>query len=114
MLRRTADPVFNHTMVYDGIRDTDLSEACVELTVWDRDRLASNMLGGLRLGVGTGNGGRGPCQNTQTDDKYGSCKGSTHQMAHWVVSYIIIHNKIIILILMRMRAGLSGSLDLTT
>ncbi|GAA6225718.1 synaptotagmin-like protein 2 [Lates japonicus] len=54
VLRRTVDPVFNHTMVYDGIREADLMDACVELTVWDRDRLASNLLGGLRLGVGTG------------------------------------------------------------
>ncbi|XP_028320299.1 uncharacterized protein sytl2b isoform X2 [Gouania willdenowi] len=54
LLRRTANPVFNHTMVYDGIRESDLREACVELTVWDRDRLASNLLGGLRLGTGTG------------------------------------------------------------
>ena len=54
VLRRTADPAFNHTMVYDGISEADLTEACVELTVWDRDRLASNMLGGLRLGAGTG------------------------------------------------------------
>ncbi|XP_026048170.1 synaptotagmin-like protein 2 isoform X4 [Astatotilapia calliptera] len=54
VLRRTVDPVFNHTMVYDGIREADLTEACVELTVWDRDRLASNLLGGLRLGTGTG------------------------------------------------------------
>lgn len=46
--------MFNHTMVYDGIREADLTEACVELTVWDRDRLASNLLGGLRLGTGTG------------------------------------------------------------
>lgn len=54
VLRRTVDPVFNHTMVYDGIREADLAEVCVELTVWDRDRLASNLLGGLRLGAGTG------------------------------------------------------------
>ncbi|XP_072248392.1 uncharacterized protein sytl2b isoform X2 [Leuresthes tenuis] len=54
VLRRTVDPVFNHTMVYDGISEVDLTEACVELTVWDRDRLASNLLGGLRLGAGTG------------------------------------------------------------
>ncbi|XP_061916202.1 synaptotagmin-like protein 2 [Entelurus aequoreus] len=54
VLRRTTEPVFNHTMVYDGIREMDLVEACVELTVWDRDRLASNLLGGLRLGAGTG------------------------------------------------------------
>ncbi|XP_034460616.1 synaptotagmin-like protein 2 isoform X3 [Hippoglossus hippoglossus] len=54
VLRRTVDPVFNHTMVYDGISETDLSDACVELTVWDRDRLASHLLGGMRLGVGSG------------------------------------------------------------
>lgn len=59
--------MFNHTMVYDGIKDADLAEACVELTVWDRDRLASNLLGGLRLGVGTGKPGRGVCQDTQTE-----------------------------------------------
>ena len=54
VLRRTTNPIFNHTMVYDGIKQADLTEACVELTVWDRDRLASNLLGGLRLGLGTG------------------------------------------------------------
>ncbi|XP_047248358.1 synaptotagmin-like protein 2 isoform X2 [Girardinichthys multiradiatus] len=54
VLRRTANPMFNHTMVYDGISEADLMQACVELTVWDRDRLASSLLGGLRLGAGTG------------------------------------------------------------
>ncbi|XP_029528262.2 uncharacterized protein LOC115136707 isoform X1 [Oncorhynchus nerka] len=54
VLRRTVEPVFNHTMVYDGFRQEDLKEACVELTVWDRDKLASNLLGGIRLGPGTG------------------------------------------------------------
>ncbi|KAJ3591485.1 hypothetical protein NHX12_009429 [Muraenolepis orangiensis] len=54
VLRGTTNPIFNHTMVYDGIKQMDLVEACVELTVWDQDRLASNLLGGLRLGLGTG------------------------------------------------------------
>ncbi|XP_059370549.1 synaptotagmin-like protein 2 isoform X2 [Carassius carassius] len=54
VLKRTVNPVFNHTMVYDGFRAEDLKEACVELTVWDRDRLANHLLGGLRLGMGTG------------------------------------------------------------
>uniref|UniRef100_A0A3Q3JQD4 C2 domain-containing protein n=1 Tax=Monopterus albus TaxID=43700 RepID=A0A3Q3JQD4_MONAL len=53
VLRRTVNPVFNHTMVYDGLREADLQEACLELTVWDRDKLASNLLGGVRLGAGT-------------------------------------------------------------
>ncbi|XP_077064756.1 uncharacterized protein sytl2b isoform X2 [Siphateles boraxobius] len=54
VLKRTANPMFNHTMVYDGFKAEDLKEACVELTVWDRDRLANHLLGGLRLGLGTG------------------------------------------------------------
>ncbi|KAK7156310.1 hypothetical protein R3I94_006406 [Phoxinus phoxinus] len=54
VLKRTANPIFNHTMVYDGFKAEDLKEACVELTVWDRDRLANHSLGGLRLGMGTG------------------------------------------------------------
>ncbi|XP_038617871.1 synaptotagmin-like protein 2 isoform X4 [Tachyglossus aculeatus] len=51
---KTAQPVFNHTMVYDGFREEDLREACVELTVWDHFKLTSQFLGGLRLGFGTG------------------------------------------------------------
>ncbi|KAG7471332.1 hypothetical protein MATL_G00123460 [Megalops atlanticus] len=54
VLKRTTDPAFNHTMVYDGFRTEDLPEACVELTVWDHDRLANHFVGGLRLGLGTG------------------------------------------------------------
>ncbi|XP_043927121.1 synaptotagmin-like protein 2 isoform X8 [Protopterus annectens] len=54
IVKKTTDPVFNHTMVYDGFRKEDLEEACVELTVWDHDRLVNHYLGGLRLGRGTG------------------------------------------------------------
>ncbi|XP_063063227.1 uncharacterized protein LOC134455821 isoform X2 [Engraulis encrasicolus] len=54
VLKRTDCPVFNHTMVYDGFQREDLKEACVELTDWDRDRLANHLLGGIRLGLGTG------------------------------------------------------------
>ncbi|XP_034406763.1 synaptotagmin-like protein 2 isoform X7 [Cyclopterus lumpus] len=54
VVKRTANPMFNHTMVYDGFRSEDLREACVEITVWDHDRLSSHYIGGLRLGLGTG------------------------------------------------------------
>lgn len=53
---KTTNPVFNHTMVYDGFRPEDLTEACVELTVWDHYKLTNQFLGGLRIGFGTGNG----------------------------------------------------------
>uniref|UniRef100_A0A8C3RUU9 Synaptotagmin-like protein 2 n=1 Tax=Chelydra serpentina TaxID=8475 RepID=A0A8C3RUU9_CHESE len=51
---KTTNPVFNHTMVYDGFRADDLKEACVELTVWDHNKLANHFLGGIRIGLGTG------------------------------------------------------------
>uniref|UniRef100_A0A3Q1K0P0 Synaptotagmin-like protein 1 n=1 Tax=Anabas testudineus TaxID=64144 RepID=A0A3Q1K0P0_ANATE len=54
VVKRTANPMFNHTMVYDGFRQEDLREACIELTVWDHDRLNNHYVGGLRIGLGTG------------------------------------------------------------
>ncbi|XP_058644887.1 synaptotagmin-like protein 2 isoform X2 [Onychostoma macrolepis] len=54
VLKRASNPVFNHTMVYDGFRQEDLKEACVELTVWDHDKLNNHFIGGIRLGPGTG------------------------------------------------------------
>ncbi|XP_073425321.1 synaptotagmin-like protein 2 isoform X11 [Dendrobates tinctorius] len=51
---KTPNPIFNHTMVYDGFKEDDLREACVELTVWDHNKLTNHFLGGLRIGQGTG------------------------------------------------------------
>uniref|UniRef100_A0A8C8YXZ8 Synaptotagmin-like protein 2 n=1 Tax=Prolemur simus TaxID=1328070 RepID=A0A8C8YXZ8_PROSS len=51
---KTTNPIFNHTMVYDGFRPEDLMEACVELSVWDHYKLTNQFLGGLRIGFGTG------------------------------------------------------------
>lgn len=41
-------------MVYDGFGPEDLKDACVELSVWDHDKLVNHFLGGLRIGLGTG------------------------------------------------------------
>lgn len=54
IIKRDPNPVFNHTIVYDGFHTEDLKDACVELTVWDHERLTNHFLGGIRLGVGTG------------------------------------------------------------
>uniref|UniRef100_A0A2D4HBD1 Synaptotagmin-like protein 2 n=1 Tax=Micrurus lemniscatus lemniscatus TaxID=129467 RepID=A0A2D4HBD1_MICLE len=51
---KTTNPIFNHTMVYDGFKPEDLKEACVELSVWDHNKFANHFLGGLRIGLGTG------------------------------------------------------------
>ncbi|KAM8898529.1 LOW QUALITY PROTEIN: synaptotagmin-like protein 2 [Spinachia spinachia] len=52
VVKRAANPMFNHTMVWLE----HLKEACVEMTVWDHDRLNHHFFGGLRLGLGTGRG----------------------------------------------------------
>nr|XP_051683426.1 synaptotagmin-like protein 4 isoform X1 [Oryctolagus cuniculus]XP_051683427.1 synaptotagmin-like protein 4 isoform X1 [Oryctolagus cuniculus] len=54
VVKKTLNPHYNHTFVYNGVRLEDLQHMCLELTVWDREALASNdFLGGVRLGVGT-------------------------------------------------------------
>uniref|UniRef100_A0A671VRM6 Synaptotagmin-like protein 5 n=1 Tax=Sparus aurata TaxID=8175 RepID=A0A671VRM6_SPAAU len=53
--RRTVNPQWNHTFTYCGLQSGDLNNVCLELTVWDKEALASNVfLGGVRLGAGTG------------------------------------------------------------
>lgn len=54
VVKKTANPLFNHTMMYDGFKPEDLGEACAEITVWDRNRLHNHFIGGVRLGPGTG------------------------------------------------------------
>ncbi|XP_061265210.1 synaptotagmin-like protein 4 isoform X1 [Bos javanicus] len=55
VVKKTLNPHYNHTFVYNGVRLEDLQHMCLELTVWDREPLASNdFLGGVRLSVGTG------------------------------------------------------------
>ncbi|XP_025024284.1 synaptotagmin-like protein 2 isoform X2 [Python bivittatus] len=54
IVKRDSNPIFNHTIVYDGFHTEDLKDACVELTVWDHEKLTNHFLGGIRLGLGTG------------------------------------------------------------
>ncbi|KAI3358541.1 hypothetical protein L3Q82_014957 [Scortum barcoo] len=54
MVKRSFNPTYNHTMVYDGFHTSDLREACAELTVWQREGLKTHSLGGIRLSCGTG------------------------------------------------------------
>ncbi|XP_034637300.1 synaptotagmin-like protein 4 isoform X1 [Trachemys scripta elegans] len=55
VMKKTLNPHFNHTFVYNGVSQEDLQHICLELTVWDREPLSSNdFLGGVRLGVGNG------------------------------------------------------------
>ncbi|NXR36445.1 SYTL4 protein, partial [Zosterops hypoxanthus] len=55
VVKKTLNPHYNHTFVYNGINPEELQHICLELTVWDREPLSSNdFLGGVRLGVGNG------------------------------------------------------------
>ncbi|KAM6428346.1 synaptotagmin-like protein 1 isoform 2-T3 [Liasis olivaceus] len=54
-VKKTLNPTFNHTMVYDGFEVKDLAEACAEFTVWHRETFSKQRLGGIRLSLGTGN-----------------------------------------------------------
>ncbi|KAF3833816.1 hypothetical protein F7725_025020 [Dissostichus mawsoni] len=50
LIKRSFNPTYNHTMVYDGFHSSDLREACAELTVWQRDGLKPRVLGGFSYG----------------------------------------------------------------
>ncbi|XP_064381084.1 synaptotagmin-like protein 1 isoform X2 [Dromaius novaehollandiae] len=54
VVKRSLNPLFNHTMVYDGFQGKDLAEACAEFTLWHRDAFSKRQLGGIRLSLGTG------------------------------------------------------------
>ncbi|XP_059218952.1 uncharacterized protein LOC106088861 isoform X5 [Stomoxys calcitrans] len=55
IVKRSTNPSWTYTFVYEDVSLEDLSERALELTVWDHDRLASNeFLGGVRFSLGTG------------------------------------------------------------
>ena len=54
IVKRSTNPSWNYTFIYEDVSLEDLSERALELTVWDHDRLASNeFLGGVRFSLGT-------------------------------------------------------------
>ncbi|KAL8180936.1 UNVERIFIED_CONTAM: Synaptotagmin-like protein 4 [Gekko kuhli] len=55
VVKKSLNPHYNHTLVYNKVAVEELPHICLELTVWDREPLSSNdFLGGVRLGVGNG------------------------------------------------------------
>ncbi|XP_069751625.1 synaptotagmin-like protein 1 isoform X2 [Narcine bancroftii] len=54
VIKRDLNPVYNHTMVYDGFQIEDVRETCAEFTIWDHEIFSNHLLGGLRLSLGTG------------------------------------------------------------
>ncbi|XP_054721366.1 uncharacterized protein LOC129231143 [Uloborus diversus] len=55
VFKKSCNPKWNHTFLYDDVSVDDLRERCLELTIWDYDKITSNdFLGGVRLCLGTG------------------------------------------------------------
>lgn len=55
VVKKTINPVWNYTFIYEDVSLQELSERALELTIWDHDRLASNeFLGGVRFSLGSG------------------------------------------------------------
>ncbi|CAG4992294.1 unnamed protein product [Parnassius apollo] len=55
VVRRTLNPRWEHTFTYRGLTMQELATRALELSLWDRDRLASNdFMGAVRLSLGTG------------------------------------------------------------
>ncbi|PRD31190.1 UNVERIFIED_CONTAM: Synaptotagmin-like protein 4 [Trichonephila clavipes] len=63
VFKKSCNPKWNHTFVYEDVSLEDLKERCLELTIWDYDKITSNdFLGGVRLCLGTGK-----CQGREVD-----------------------------------------------
>ncbi|XP_059506300.1 synaptotagmin-like protein 5 isoform X2 [Stegostoma tigrinum] len=55
VIKKSVNPQWNHTFTYSGLHPNDLQNVSLELTVWDKESLSSNVfLGGIRLGYGNG------------------------------------------------------------
>lgn len=54
VVKKSLNPIYNHTMVYDGFRLDEIMEASAELSIWDHETFTNQFLGGVRLNMGTG------------------------------------------------------------
>ncbi|NXA89800.1 SYTL5 protein, partial [Melanocharis versteri] len=55
IVKKSVNPQWNHTFAFSGLNSQDIRNVCLELTVWDKESLSSNIfLGGVRLSTGNG------------------------------------------------------------
>ncbi|KAM3934961.1 synaptotagmin-like protein 5 isoform 2-T2 [Leptodactylus fuscus] len=55
IIKKSVNPQWNHTFSFTNLQPTDLQNVCLELTVWDKESLSSNIfLGGVCMGCGSG------------------------------------------------------------
>lgn len=55
VVKKSVNPQWNHTFIFSGLYPQDIKNVCLELTIWDKEALSSNIfLGGVRLNSGSG------------------------------------------------------------
>ncbi|NXR19066.1 SYTL5 protein, partial [Cinclus mexicanus] len=55
IVKKSVNPQWNHIFAFSGLNSRDIRNVCLELTVWDKESLSSNIfLGGVRLSTGNG------------------------------------------------------------
>uniref|UniRef100_A0A8C6HRH4 Synaptotagmin-like protein 5 n=1 Tax=Mus spicilegus TaxID=10103 RepID=A0A8C6HRH4_MUSSI len=55
VVKKSVNPEWNHTFIFSGMYPQDIKNACLELTIWDKEAFSSNVfLGGVRLNSGSG------------------------------------------------------------
>uniref|UniRef100_A0A9J7YQK9 Synaptotagmin-like protein 1 n=1 Tax=Cyprinus carpio carpio TaxID=630221 RepID=A0A9J7YQK9_CYPCA len=83
VVRGSVNPVFNHTMVYDGFQSSDLIQACAEITVWSPH--PPGCLGGVRLSTGSGvSYGQSVCWMDSTEDEISVWSSVIQSPNSWV------------------------------
>ncbi|XP_069801662.1 synaptotagmin-like protein 5 isoform X2 [Dendropsophus ebraccatus] len=73
IIKKSVNPQWNHTFSFTSLQPTDLQNVCLELTVWDKESLSSNIfLGGVCLGCGSGTsyGNEVAWMDAQGEEKY--------------------------------------------
>ncbi|CAH6779651.1 Sytl5 [Phodopus roborovskii] len=55
VVKKSVNPQWNHTFIFNGLYPQDIKNVCLELTIWDKEAFSSNIfLGGVRLNSGSG------------------------------------------------------------
>ncbi|KFP56116.1 Synaptotagmin-like 5, partial [Cathartes aura] len=73
IIKKSVNPQWNHTFAFSGLNSRDIRNVCLELTVWDKESLSSNIfLGGVRLSTGNGvsNGKEADWMDSQGEEQH--------------------------------------------
>ncbi|XP_051493897.1 synaptotagmin-like protein 1 [Apus apus] len=96
VVKRSLNPLFNHTMVYDGFQAKDLAEACAEFTLWHHEAFSKRQLGGIRLSLGTGSSYGLPVGwMDSTAEERGVWGQLLQQPGHWVEALLPLRTNLV-------------------